>query len=156
MLKSVLAFLALPGFAAGVVPTILIRSDPWRLEGSLFALLLAVVGLSILGRCVWDFHVFGRGTLAHWSPPKKLVNIGLYRRVRNPMYVGVISLILGLALTFGSPLALLWLVLLTTAFHLHIVLIEEPWLACEFPEEWAEYSARVSRWWPSFKRGGRP
>ena len=148
MFKALIAFLALPGLVAGLLPVILIRIDSWRFSGSLWAVPVAVGGAFVLGKCVWDFYRFGQGTLAHWDPPKRLVNVGLYRRVRNPMYLGVIILVLGLGLTFGSIVLLIYLVLVSSAFHLHVVIVEEPWLARQFPEEWEEYTEHISRWWP--------
>ena len=147
-LKSILALLILPGTFAGAIPTLLINHDPWRFAGSWWFAPVVAFGLSIVVKCVCDFHVYGMGTLAHVSPPVRLVSIGLYRRVRNPMYVGAVSFVLGLGLTFGSPVVLIYLVLLFTGFHLHTVLIEEPWLAREFPDEWESFSRRVPRWIP--------
>ena len=69
-----------------------------------------VAGVVILLWCVRDFYVAGKGTLAPWDPPKHLVVIGLYRFVRNPMYLAVLAIIVGQALLFGSW----WLVLYAT------------------------------------------
>jgi len=60
-------------------------------------------GLVVLLWCVRDFYVSGRGTLAPWNPPKRLVVVGLYRFTRNPMYIGVLMVVGGWAVRAGSP-----------------------------------------------------
>jgi protein-S-isoprenylcysteine O-methyltransferase Ste14 len=96
--------------------------------------------------CVRDFFVAGKGTLAPWSPPQRLVVVGLYRYSRNPMYVAVTLILLGWALVFGLW-ALLWYTLFVViAFHLRVVLGEEPWLARTHGQEWSDYTGRVRRW----------
>jgi protein-S-isoprenylcysteine O-methyltransferase Ste14 len=92
--------------------------------------------------------VSGKGTLAPWDPPKHLVIVGLYRFTRNPMYVGVLLMTAGWSLLAGSPSLAGYVVILAIAFHLRVVLFEEPRLRKQFGEEWASYSATVSRWMP--------
>lgn len=145
-LKALLAFLVLPSMAGGLAPYLLSHYDPWRSNGHWVGLVAASLGLSILLKCVWDFYYHGRGTLAHWSPPKKLVAVGLYQFTRNPMYNGVALIVIGQSVFFGSLIVLAYLLLLVSAFQLHIIKVEEPWLAKTFPEEWAEFSAQVPRW----------
>ena len=72
-LRSFLAFLVLPGMAAGVVPLVLSLFDPFKGDGNLFGLVMLGIGLSILLWCVRDFYMSGKGTLAPWDPPKNLV-----------------------------------------------------------------------------------
>jgi protein-S-isoprenylcysteine O-methyltransferase Ste14 len=145
-LRALLAFLALPGMVAFVVPLLLITPavgrtwlDPWG------ALPLAL-GLPILLLTVREFYVAGRGTLAPWSPPKTLVVRGLYRWSRNPMYVGVLLILIGWAIGFRSwPLAG-YAAGVAIAFHLRVLFHEEPFLARAHPESWPAYRARVPRW----------
>ncbi|MCI0746278.1 MAG: isoprenylcysteine carboxylmethyltransferase family protein [Verrucomicrobia subdivision 3 bacterium] len=149
-----LAFLCLPGTFAGMIPLAVIASDRWRGGGSALGIVPLLIGLVILVRCVRDFYVAGKGTLAPWDPPKHLVVIGLYRFVRNPMYVGILLLLAGWAWLAGSPLLIGYMVLLAIAFHLRVVLYEEPRLGRQFGAEWTAYAASVPRWIPRFRIRG--
>ena len=143
--RALLAFIALPGIVAFVVPAwLLAKSDATPVHP--LGLLLLLVGVAGLLRCVRDFHVSGKGTLAPWDPPTRLVIVGLYRYTRNPMYLSVTLVLLGWAFWFGSVNLLVYAVLVTAAFHLRVVLGEEPWLARTHGELWQQYAARVPRW----------
>jgi protein-S-isoprenylcysteine O-methyltransferase Ste14 len=100
---------------------------------------------------VRDFYVSGKGTLAPWDPPKNLVVVGLYCHVRNPMYVGVLTLVAGWAVVFESPLLVLYALILAIGFHIRVLKYEEPWLASQFGNDWREYSKAVRRWIPRFR-----
>lgn len=148
LIRAVMAFLLLPGLFAGWVPWYLSVRDPWASHGWAAALLLILIGLLILLRCVRDFYVSGKGTLAPWSPPKHLVTIGLYSYTRNPMYLGVLLIIAGWALANGSPLTAGYMIVIAGVFHLRVVLYEEIYLAALFPEQWQKYAVVVPRWLP--------
>lgn len=107
--------------------------------------LLILAGVAIYLSCVWDF-AGARGTPAPIDPPKELVARGLYRFTRNPMYVGVVTLLSGEALCFGSLRLLGYAALVLGMFHLFVVAYEEPTLRGEFGEAYARYCARVPRW----------
>jgi protein-S-isoprenylcysteine O-methyltransferase Ste14 len=94
-IRALFAFLALPGIVAGLLPALIVASDAQRSSGSGFGWVLIGMGLFLLLWCVRDFFVSGRGTLAPWDPPRHLVVVGLYRFVRNPMYIAVLTLVLG-------------------------------------------------------------
>jgi protein-S-isoprenylcysteine O-methyltransferase Ste14 len=96
--------------------------------------------------CVRDFYVAGRGTLAPWSPPRRLVTVGPYRLSRNPMYVAVLLILCGWALTFASPTFWFYMACVAVAFHLRVVFFEEPWLARTHGAAWLAYRNRVPRW----------
>jgi protein-S-isoprenylcysteine O-methyltransferase Ste14 len=113
------------------------------------------VGLVLLLWCVRDFYVRGKGTLAPWDPPRNLVVVGLYRYVRNPMYVGVLTLVAGWAVRYASPIVAIHTVALAIGFHLRVVLNEEPWLRAQFGEDWERYRATVNRWIPHIGRERR-
>ena len=147
-LRALAAFLALPGTFAGLIPAWIVSGDPWRTGGFTSGIALLAVGALILLWCVRDFYVAGKGTLAPWDPPKHLVIVGLYRFVRNPMYVGVLVLLSGWALGAGSWMLACYTALLGVAFHLRVVLFEEPRLRRLFPEEWGPYAGTVPRWLP--------
>lgn len=114
----------------------------------MFGLFVTTLGCVLLAWCVRDFYVAGRGTLAPWSPPQNLVRVGLYRYSRNPMYVGVLTIVVGWAITFHSPVHAWYAASLAIAFQLRILYGEEPWLAERYGEEWTHYRAHVSRWLP--------
>lgn len=141
--KALLAFLALPGTVAFLVPVLL---APRGGTPNLFGLLPMSLGVAMLLRCVRDFYVAGKGTLAPWAPPRQLVTIGLYRYSRNPMYVAVSTILLSWAVVFHSPVLLGYALCVMPAFHLRVILAEEPWLARQFGEEWDRYRAAVPRW----------
>jgi protein-S-isoprenylcysteine O-methyltransferase Ste14 len=99
--------------------------------------------------------VAGRGTLAPWSPPDELVTTGLYSFSRNPMYVAVVLVLLGWAALFHSVALLIYAVAVAAAFHLRVVLGEEPWLAQTHRGNWTRYTARVPRWFIRFRRDSK-
>jgi protein-S-isoprenylcysteine O-methyltransferase Ste14 len=145
-LRALLAFLALPGIVAFAIPVywLISNSRTQLLQPlGLLPLLLGCVGLLW---CVRDFYVFGKGTLAPWSPPQHLVTAGLYRYSRNPMYVSVLLILLGWAVSFDVR-GLYWYALFVgIAFHVRVVIAEEPWLARTHGAAWDDYVRRVRRW----------
>lgn len=145
-LRAVFAFLALPGAVAFAVPLWIARASAGPSGLQLLGLLPVAGGIALLLWCVREFYVSGRGTLAPWSPPKHLVTSGPYRVCRNPMYVAVTALLLGWALLFWSQALLVYAACVAAAFHLRVVLFEEPWAAERFGDEWQAYRARVPRW----------
>lgn len=148
-MRALFFFLLLPGNVAYLVPIWIgtaTGSPPGALRWPGLALQLA--GSTVLLWCVRDFAVRGRGTLAPVDPPRELVAEGLYRWVRNPMYVGVLTTLAGHALFFGSRALLLYGALVFTAFHLFVTLYEEPQLTQRFGESYLRYRASVPRWIP--------
>lgn len=151
-LRALIALLILPGTFAGLIPAWIISNDRWRGDGSVWGVVPLAFGAVILVWCIRDFYVAGKGTLAPWDPPKSLVVVGLYRFVRNPMYVGILLLLAGWAFMSGSWLLACYAGLFGVAFHLRVVLYEEPRLRKNFPQEWSSYAAAVPRWLPRLKR----
>lgn len=150
-LRALFAFLLLPGLAALLAPPFIASIDPWRGQLWMPGFAVMFIGAVLLLWCVRDFYVSGKGTLAPWDPPRLLVVVGLYRFVRNPMYVGVLVLILGWAVTLSSPLLAVYTGVLAIGFHIRVVTYEEPWLESTFGEKWKQYTAAVSRWLPRVK-----
>lgn len=149
--RALLAFLVLPGLVAILAPPLIAFLDPWRGQTCTLGLAVMLAGAIVLLWCVRDFYVSGKGTLAPWDPPKELVLVGLYRHIRNPMYVGVLLLVLGWAIYFSSIVLAAYVVVLAVGFHIWVVTYEEPWLKSQFAEEWHVYSKAVSRWLPRVK-----
>jgi len=148
LLRALFAVAVLPGVFAGVLPWIIAARDPWRGDGSDLGAIVLGAGIGVLMLCVRDFLVAGRGTLAPWDAPRSLVVVGLYRYVRNPMYVGVLLIICGAAIFTGSPEVAVYAAIVAVSFHLRVIYYEEPVLARQFPEDWPVYAAAVTRWVP--------
>ncbi len=146
--QAVLAFLAMPTMVGMVAPWLIAAGDPWRRSSHPTGVALAAVGLVGLLWCVRDFYVIGKGTLAPWAPPKRLVVVGLYRFVRNPMYLSVLVMVAGIAWWRASPLVGVYTSILALAFHVRVVLHEEPRLARLFDADWRKFAHAVPRWIP--------
>ena len=150
-LKSTLFAILLPGTVTVLVPCLIISSRHAGLIWSFWralALLPIILGAGILVRCIWDFAVSGRGTLAPVDPPKTLVVRGLYRYVRNPMYVGVLLILLGEAWLFYLRALVLYAAGCFVTVHSFVWLYEEPNLRRKFGGSYARYCHAVNRWLP--------
>jgi protein-S-isoprenylcysteine O-methyltransferase Ste14 len=144
-----------PGFVAGCVPWWI---SQWRLEAPFFAIplfriaggILILLGIVGLLDSFLRFAVQGLGTPAPVFPTRHLVVTGLYRFVRNPMYVAVVSAILGQGLLLGNSRVLEYGALVWLLFHLFVLLYEEPTLRSSFGPEYRAFCAEVPRWIPRF------
>ena len=147
LLRALLAFLALPGVVAIAIPGWLTARAVQRgADSHVIALLPLLAGFALLLWCVRDFYVAGKGTLAPWEPPRNLVTVGLYRYSRNPMYVAVATMLIGWSAFTGSSTLAIYTCFVIAAFHLRVLLHEEPFLARTHGDAWKEYRARVPRW----------
>jgi protein-S-isoprenylcysteine O-methyltransferase Ste14 len=151
-LRSLLWTILLPGIFAGYVPWRffgLSRSefttfDPRHVAGWL----CVATGVVLLSACIFEFARSGRGTLSPIDPPRRLVVRGLYRYVRNPMYLSVTTIVLGEALAAGSrALALYWAIWFLGA-NLFVIAYEEPALRRRFGASYDQYAREVGRWLP--------
>ena len=150
--QAVLAFLALPGVVAFLIPLVVFVPDWLELALNWVGFVPLSVGIVLLLWTVIEFYVAGRGTLAPWTPPRELVVTGLYRYSRNPMYVAVVLILAGWAVLFRSwPLAV-YAAAVALAFHFRVIYGEEPWLARSFGERWVSYKADVPRWFRWWRR----
>ena len=154
-LRALLAFLMVPVVVAGIVPFMLSLYDPFTGYGNLAGLLMLGIGLVILVWCVRDFYVSGKGTLAPWDPPRNLVTVGLYRYVRNPMYVGVLLILSGWVIVTASPIVGGFSLFMLIAFYFRVKIHEEPWAEKNFGAEWLDYKNKVPGWLPQL-RGYNP
>jgi protein-S-isoprenylcysteine O-methyltransferase Ste14 len=121
----------------------------WRWLGAV----LSVLGFSVALRCIWDFGRTGHGTPAPIAPPQRLVVVGFYRYLRNPMYVGFIAGWLGLWVVFGraNQAALSVALVAVVAIVMFVQLYEEPTLRKMFGAEYEEYCRNVRRWLPRMR-----
>jgi protein-S-isoprenylcysteine O-methyltransferase Ste14 len=156
LLRSIFFTLLLPGTITVLIPYRLILSrsagtfssyQPLRYLG----LPLILIGAAGLLWCIWEFFSEGRGTLAPIDPPKYLVVRGLYRYVRNPMYVSVVIVLLGEAIFFMSVAILIEAVIFIVLAHLFVILYEESALRRQFGESYERYSQSVGRWIPRYR-----
>jgi len=155
LLKNLLFTLLVPGTVAVYLPWMIAgRQVPASGLVSVIGFSLLALGVAIYACCVWDFATFGRGTPAPIAAPEKLVVRGLYRYTRNPMYVGVLTVILGWAVHFRAAELLSYALVVGTCFQLFIILYEERQLKRAFGSEYEDYCARVGRWLP--RLGRRP
>ena len=150
---SILFLFVAPGLVAGVIPwwisgdrmaPALLGFEPLRWAG----VLLVVFGALLLTETFARFALQGRGTPAPIAPTKTLVVTGSYRFVRNPMYVAVVSLILGQGLLFGSAAVLIYGAVVWLTVHLFVLGYEEPTLRATYGEQYERYCRNVRRWIP--------
>lgn len=159
-LRALLFILVVPGTVAGWLPWYIAGSPPFTISDGRplrgLGVLLVLVGWGVLLACARDFARSGRGTPAPYDPPRALVTNGLYRFVRNPMYVGVLAAIVGHTFWYYSKGVALYAVAVAVMVHLRVVMHEEPWLMRTFGPEFAAYRARVPRWLPRVRQIRRP
>jgi len=157
MLRQLQAFL-LPITVTILVPLLILTSTntnmglglptPLNLLPTVLGLLLIVGGLILVVVTISWFITIGKGTLAPWTPTRRLVVVGIYRYVRNPMISGVCAVVLGETLFFGSISLLIWALFVVGLNLIYIPLSEEPGLRKRFGAEYDEYARNVPRWIP--------
>jgi protein-S-isoprenylcysteine O-methyltransferase Ste14 len=155
--RSFLWAAVLPGVVVGYVPLRFFGLNRLRLDLLRPQHILGICSIGfeivILGTCIWEFARIGRGTLAPVDPPRRLVVRGLYRYVRNPMYLSVTTILLGEALLAGSRALLLYWVVWFAAANLFVIGYEEPALRRRFGRSYELYTQQVGRWLPRLKPG---
>jgi protein-S-isoprenylcysteine O-methyltransferase Ste14 len=154
-IKTALFMLLIPGLLLGVMPIWLVQNDS-AIYSFGFMRWLAIpfwaAGTAITIWCAWAFTVRGHGTPSPTDPPKELVVSGLYRYVRNPIYIGVIILLLGYVFWHPTRAILLIPVIVAVSSHLFVIFYEEPHLRKTFGAAYEEYCKDVPRWIPRRKR----
>ncbi len=161
-LRHTLSILLLPFMVAAVVPAWLLHSfaasdsrwvgSSWlSWAGWMLGVFLVLAGLGLFAWCVSLFVRVGQGTLAPWDPTQKLVAVGPYRHVRNPMISGVALMLTGQAVFWGSWIVGLWAGIFVLINHTYFLLSEEPGLERRFGESYRTYKAHVPRWIPRLR-----
>ena len=153
---SAIFFAAAPGTVAGFVPWLLTR---WRLREPLghwaplrvVGIVLIVAGAAVLVHAFTRFVVQGLGTPAPVAPTEHLVVAGLYRHLRNPMYVAVVAVIVGQALLLWQPVLLLYAAVIAVAFVVFVAGYEQPALRRQFGDSYEAYRRAVPAWWPRLR-----
>jgi protein-S-isoprenylcysteine O-methyltransferase Ste14 len=162
VLRHLLAILILPAVVVIVVPMWLFNAfavydtrwagiTAWTWAGFIAGALFVWIGLMLFIWCVNLFMIVGQGTLAPWDPTQKLVAVGPYRHVRNPMISGVAMILIGQALFWGSWVIAFWAGSFIVINHIYFIFSEEPGLEKRFGERYLEYKASVPRWVPRFR-----
>jgi protein-S-isoprenylcysteine O-methyltransferase Ste14 len=159
VLRHILSILLLPTVVTVLVPYFILSSRSPRLREPLFTErlgllaaggggLILIVGLTLVITTIRHFATVGRGTLAPWDPPRRLVVTGVYRYVRNPMISGVLLVLCGETLLFNSAGLLTWTLAFFAINAIYIPLLEEPMLAQRFGNDYELYRRSVPRWVP--------
>jgi protein-S-isoprenylcysteine O-methyltransferase Ste14 len=155
-LRSVFFMILQPGTVTVLIPYWLISSrggpgftsnQPLRYLGLPFI----VIGTATLLWCIWEFFSSGRGTISPIDPPKHLVVRGLYRHVRNPMYVAIVTILLGEAIFFISWPLLIEAGIFFVLANMFVALYEEPILQRKFGASYERYKQTVGRWAPRYR-----
>jgi protein-S-isoprenylcysteine O-methyltransferase Ste14 len=151
-LRSLLWTALLPGLFAGYVPLRFFGLAHVQLSlanpADILGLVAIGLGSALLGACIWEFAHSGGGTLAPVDPPRELVVRGLYRYVRNPMYLSVTAIVLGEVLLTASRALLVYWAVWFVVVNLFVIGYEEPALRRRFGAAYERYTQEVGRWLP--------
>ena len=152
--RSITWAVLLPGVVAGYIPWAFFGLGDiyWSPEapGMYLGVVFVTSGIALLAVCIWEFASRGRGTLSPVDPPKELVVEGLYRYVRNPMYLAVSIILIGEhMLTHSWPLFVYWATFFAIV-NVFVIAYEEPTLRRQFGESYERYVRDVRRWIPRF------
>jgi protein-S-isoprenylcysteine O-methyltransferase Ste14 len=152
ILKTLLFTLVVPGTVIVYVPYRIATPIPplgWSAQSVVAALIIL---LGTVGYCAtaFRFAIVGLGTPAPIAPTKTLVATGLHRYVRNPMYISVLLVVVGESILYDSWPVARYALFLWLAFHLFVLVYEEPTLRRQFGDSYVEYCARTRRWLPRF------
>jgi protein-S-isoprenylcysteine O-methyltransferase Ste14 len=152
LLRNLFFTILQPGLVAGLIPYWILGgklykriAEPFQFKQYL-GIIVFFLGLVIMFDCIIRFAVQGRGTLSPADPTKKLVIRGFYKFSRNPMYVGVILLLIGEAIFFQSGSLSIYLLFIFIALNLFVMIVEEPRLRKDFGQEYYSYCQKVRRW----------
>ena len=152
-LRNIFFTIIHPGLVAGLFPFWILGTKTYKEEitehfgfHKYLAIVIFFIGLTILLSCIIRFAVEGRGTLSPADPTKRLVIKGLYKYSRNPMYVGVMLILIGESVFFSSGNLLIYSLFVFIGFNLFVIFVEEPRLKKDFTSEYLNYCKQVRRW----------
>jgi protein-S-isoprenylcysteine O-methyltransferase Ste14 len=152
-LGTIVFTVVVPGSVVILVPYLI---SQWEVGAALFGIgAVRWIGVAMFVGAVPGFAKFlvrcvreGHGTPAPIAPTRWLVVGGVYRHVRNPAYIAVVAMIVGQGLFFGNWQVLEYAIAVAIAFHLFVILYEEPTLRRTFGGEYEDYCRSVPRWIP--------
>ena len=158
ILRHLLSILLLPFMVTVILPRWILTSwaardlrwmgTPWQSVGYIAGTVVFAAGFALFVWCVLLFARVGQGTLAPWDPTQKLVAVGPYRYMRNPMITGVATMLVGETLFFGSALLAGLAILFIIVNQIYFLVSEEPGLERRFGASYADYRKSVPRWLP--------
>lgn len=153
---SLLFLFVAPGVVIGLVPWLLTRWEfhrptPHWVVAQVVGAILVAAGVAVILHAFARFVLDGLGTPVPAAPPRRLVVSGLYRYVRNPMYVALVTASLGQALLFGQSVLLDYAVLVWLITAAYVYLREEPVLVRRFGADYEEYRRHVRAWIPRLR-----
>lgn len=147
-----IAWTLLPFIVAGYVPWTFLGLSDVRIDAGdpvrWLGVVLMAAGATLLLTCIWEFAAGGRGTLGPPDPPKELVVCGLYRYVRNPMYLSVATLLIGEELLVRRMPLFVYFVIWFSLVNVFVLAYEELALRSRFGASYDEYAKSVGRWLP--------
>jgi protein-S-isoprenylcysteine O-methyltransferase Ste14 len=152
--RQLAAVALLPVTVTLVVPALILWRTGWDGGGWALGLMggaLVVAGVALVAWTATLFSTVGRGTIAPWDPTSRLVVVGPYRHVRNPMISGVLAILLGEAAIFASVPLLLWFAGVFAVNAVYLPLVEEPGIRRRFGPDYDAYRAAVPRWIPRLR-----
>ena len=152
--KTLIFTILVPGTVAFGIPWLLLNPS-WGLvlrfpSVWLLGFLPLLLGVGLYLWCAYEFTFLGKGTPAPLVAPIFLVKVGPYHWVLNPMFLAVLSMVIGQAIIFRSFLLVGYALLVWGVVHLFVVFVEEPSLRHQFGESYESYQRTVARWLPRF------
>jgi protein-S-isoprenylcysteine O-methyltransferase Ste14 len=151
LLRQLVSFI-LPIFVLIIMPLIIIHGKiPGFNIWTVIGIIIICAGLSFMIMTISAVIRTGKGTLAPWSPTKKLVIEGLYKYLRNPMILGVLIVLMGETIALLSWKILIWTVVFFVINQIYLIVSEEPGLEKRFGNEYIDYKKKVPRWIPHLK-----
>jgi len=149
VVRNLLFTLVVPGLGGAWVPWwILTRHGHTPTPAAWEAVPVIAAGTALYVWCVWNFAAVGRGTPGPWDAPSRVVAVGPYRWVRNPIYIAALLIVLGEAWLFMSLSLLAYAGIMAILFHLFVIGYEEQTLGRRFGNSYQEYRRLVPRWIP--------
>lgn len=151
VIKQIISFI-LPITVLILVPLYIERNISMKnFPTLLIGLFVMCAGLYIMTMTISTFIKIGRGTLAPWSPTRKLIVVGMYGHVRNPMIMGVLTVLIGESVAIMSLPIFIWAIIFFIINNIYFFLYEESNLEKKFGDEYREYKRNVPRWIPRLK-----
>jgi protein-S-isoprenylcysteine O-methyltransferase Ste14 len=153
-LRNLLFTLVVPGAGAVLIPWWILTSSGMTAPVAWYAVAMIGVGAALYLWCLWLFATVGSGTPGPWDAPQRVVAVGPYRWVRNPIYLAALTVVVGEAWLFQSLPLLAYASLMAITVHLFVIGYEEPTLEHRFRETYTAYRRSVPRWLPRPPRRG--
>lgn len=147
--RNLVFTVVVPGLGGVLVPWWILTHDGHTASPAAWeAAPVIAAGTALYVWCVWNFAAIGHGTPGPWDAPKRVVAVGPYRWVRNPIYIAALLVVLGGAWLFLSLPLLAYAGAMAVCFHLFVIGYEEPTLRRRFGSTYLEYQRKVPRWIP--------